>query len=218
MIIPKSVLAISKILVSNDPFSYNFVAIKRSGDNLIAYATNGFVGIKVTFPEFNGEDYPYIDGIDYSSEHGETPIALEKDTCMQLMKMAKKSQIPIINNTILIDEKSFDSDKEKINAIFTDLDNTSKISVKCEDGRGAIESLESCIESFPTSADSCKEVGFDPFLVNDVLLAMCEILGFTRKNSWAFDWVQPIDKFNAIVLRSEKNDIEVEAFVMPKIK
>jgi len=216
MIISKNILAISKILVVNDPFASNFVAIKRSEGNLIAYATNGFVGIKVTFPEFNGEDYPYIDS-SYSIEKGEIPIAIEKDACMQLMKMAKKSSIPILNNTILIDEKSFDSEKERINAVCTDLENINKATVKCKDGTSEIEAIEYFLSNCTDSEDSCKEVGFNPFYMSEILLIMAEVLGITKKNPWSVTWVQPIDKFHPIFLAGEKDSVEIEAFVMPRV-
>lgn len=216
MIITKNILSVCKCAIYNDPFSPNGIVIKREENNIIAYATNGHLGFKVTTKEFDAEEYPYMD--DYSANHKDYVFKFDKDTCMYMMKMTKKNKIPILNNTLLIDEESFNETMNTITVVSTDLSTTSKTIVKCETGNDCVESFESFIESCPSKeSESCKEVGFNPFYMSDICLIIAEVCGLTRKESHAIQYFQPIDKFHAIVLECDYNGVKVECFLMPKI-
>lgn len=84
MIIPKNILNISNLLHKDDTFSLG-VIFKRNGEYTEAYASNGYMLVKVKFPSFNHEDFPVIPDFDFSIVE-DFCIELTKETCESMKK------------------------------------------------------------------------------------------------------------------------------------
>lgn len=219
MIIHKNILSMAKVADDSGIWDYNGLFFTRDSSRTVVYSTCGRGIMRTSFYEIESEDYPYLND-DYSSKHNTLPLFLENSSINNMKKICMKvKNLPILNNTVLIDEMSFNDKKEVINCITTDLNNINKITVECKT-TDKISIFEEFFQNMQIHDDEdvCKSMHFNPFLLNNYMMTMAEVVGINKREVNSIKITFPKSEDRGIYLSKENNGILCEAYVMPVIE